>query len=171
MITKNFYNFVSGMGMQKDFYVKIPRGDEKLIAYSTASKTSFGGPFNVMCQCSKGSSSSVGQCYMGVVFGSGSTQPTIDDYCLENEIIDSLTVSCPSSTSCNETEDYVEYTATFGVTPRAEAVTISEAGVFAGSTTYGTYLVDRIVFDEPIVINPGETKQLTYTIRMNYPTA
>lgn len=115
----------------------------------------------------------------GVCFGSGTTPATKDDYILES-ILDSqsLGVTLPSAVTYNQTDEYDEYTATYGVMAKTD-VTIGEMGLVwqiyyqYGSTNnfYHFALMDRTVLDEPISIPAGESKQIVYTIRFPHPTA
>lgn len=172
MLTKNFYNYIYSVAMQKTFTGNTMPGNKTTMNYTNVSALSFYAPFECMFQHYVASSSAIGTILFGTHFGSGTTPATIDDCCLENVLNDStLAVTYPSSTSFSELEDCHEYTATFGLTPKKDAVTISEVGLFFGDSSYGVFMADRTVLEEPITINPGETKQLTYTIRMNYPTA
>ena len=108
----------------------------------------------------------------GVSFGTGTTPPKVTDYCLENPITSGLTVTSPSVAAYNQTDEYGEYTVTFGVTA-ANTVTITEIGLKCNSYFYSkddqkVVMVDRTVLDAPVTIPAGQSKQITYTIRFNY---
>ena len=108
----------------------------------------------------------------GVVFGSGTTPPTVNDYKLESTISDTLTFTKPSAVTLNETDDYWEMSATYGISTSSDK-TISEVGVFVtynGTTDISkSVMIDRTVLENPIVIPAGQSKQVTYTIRLNKP--
>lgn len=112
----------------------------------------------------------------GVRIGSGSTPATLDDFALESVITTGYSVVNQSSSSIITESDNGAVYSTYAVTNTSTTpLKISEIGLFGTLFYEGTSkvfgLLDRTVLDEPIVINPGETKSLTYTIRMNYPTA
>lgn len=108
----------------------------------------------------------------GVFFGSGTTPPTINDYCMESVIATELTIAKPSAVSLNETDDYWEMSVTYGIST-SSGKTISEVGLFAAynKTTdlSKSVMIDRTVLETPIVIPAGQSKQVTYTIRLNKP--
>lgn len=109
----------------------------------------------------------------GVIFGTGTVPPTIDDYALSGNIVTTITYSAAI-------EKIVDGE---GVTMRglytltnvgAEPVTIGEialkCGVNGSSASSNAVIVERTVLETPITIEPGGVGQVTYTIRMNYPT-
>lgn len=107
----------------------------------------------------------------GVQFGSGTTPANGTDYCLESPV--SLLFSNPSAVLTNPVPEGTEYTVTFGVST-TEDVTISEVGCFVsaigfiGSNAYDSpILIDRTVLETPITIKAGQSKQISYTIRVN----
>ena len=111
----------------------------------------------------------------GVLFGAGTTPPTNGDHKLESTITSGLTASAPSEALTTETDDYYEITATYGVYATTET-TISEIGIFCNTSTTastnsngGMFLIDRTVLETPIIIPAGQSKQVTYTIRLNKP--
>lgn len=110
----------------------------------------------------------------GVRIGSGTTPATLNDYTLEKPITSGCTFSRPSDVAVSAESDGLSAFATYAVTNTgATALGISEIGLFGqiyiGSSSSATVLLDRTVLEDPIVINPGESKQITYTIRFNYP--
>lgn len=116
----------------------------------------------------------------GVIFGDGTTPPTISDYCLSGNIISGITMSSTRSATCTENaaETSVLYTITNNNT---EAITIGEIGYigynqyYKDSTSTSSnserLLLERTVLESPITIEAGGVGQITYTLRMNYPTA
>lgn len=167
MFLKNFYTWIAQHGQQVAKTYTRCDGSTVTAEFSIIANTSFGPPFELICKTSKVSTSGIsGYAYTGTRFGSGTTPPTKDDYCLENDIGDSVTLSSQGSTSVTVTDDYVEYSATFGITAK-ETVAISEVGLFMSNYV----MVERTVLETPITIPAGQSKQVTYTIRMNYPTA
>lgn len=109
--------------------------------------------------------------YGGVIFGTGTTPPTMDDYKLSGEIIKTLVSSASCVTSVDD--DGITVTTTYTLTNTSDKeITIGEIAAFtaAGSTT-NSVMMDRTVLDTPVTIEPGGVGQITYSIRMNYPTA
>ncbi len=108
--------------------------------------------------------------YQYVRFGNGTTPATVNDYKLESQIDSGITVANPSTVTTEQTDSYISWTVTFGVSASVET-TISEIGLISKAyITNGdtATLVDRTVLDEPITIPAGQSKQITYTIRFNY---
>ena len=105
-----------------------------------------------------------------VRFGNGTTPATVNDYKLESQIDSGITVANPSAPTTEYTDNYISWTATFGVSASVET-TISEIGLISRvyrSSGVTTTLVDRTVLDTPVTIPAGQSKQITYTIRFNY---
>lgn len=106
----------------------------------------------------------------GIYLGRGTTPPTFDDYKMEDMITSG--VNCTVSVEYNDNYDAVNI---ITITNNSGAeITIGEVG--RGGHVYTTIkwiiaLLDRTVLDEPVTIPAGGVGQVTYTIRMNYPTA
>lgn len=106
----------------------------------------------------------------GVVIGSGSTPPTTNDYCMENQIT-TVTGTVGLTKSIGDNQDYASITALLTITNTgSEDITINEIGLQIKTTGNWTYLVERTVLDAPVTIASGGVGQITYSIRMNYPT-
>lgn len=115
--------------------------------------------------------------YAGVLLGDGNVPPTPSDYRLSGNIITGVVMS--ASTTATSTEDGVEKTVLYTVTNNnSKAITIGEIGYLvsvygmtkSGGTSACNVLVERTALDVPITIEPGGVGQITYTLRMNYPT-
>lgn len=117
----------------------------------------------------------------GVVFGTGTTAPTENDYKLSGDAIAGLS---NSNITMNEEATYDDSGAAITVvytisnTTGAE-ITIGEVGLLDTLKTkessvyaekYHTILWERTVLGSPVTIPAGGVGQVTYTIRMNYPT-
>ena len=103
----------------------------------------------------------------GVVFGSGTTKPTIDDIDLENRITAGLSVTCGGLNLGKVADGQYCAWASYTVTNTSEEeITISEIGVLTCYFNSGHYpiLMERTVLDEPITIPAGEQKIITYKI-------
>ena len=109
----------------------------------------------------------------GIYFGTGTTAATIDDYALSGEIISTISYSSDVQVTLND--DIAALIGTYTVTNTGtETITIGEVALMAGLGGSGVNyqaLLERTVLESPITIEPGGVGQVTYTIRMNYPTA
>ena len=112
----------------------------------------------------------------GTHIGTGTTPPTINDYCFSGDLITDFTYSC--SLTKNSDENGSSITALYTITNTGDtAFTIGEIGLTAslGNNNYSDIqyigLLERTVLETPVTIEPGGVGQVTYTIRMNYPTA
>ena len=169
MLTKNFYSFIN-------LYLINPKGTQKFI--STTGEESSNNATQIssasMPPLSSMTSYNTNSKKAGVCFGAGTTPADINDYNIKAPITTGLTVTTPSKTTENETANYKEYTATYGVTnTKSDAITITEIGlkglVYSDSSGSSVaILVDRTVLDAPVTIPAGQSKQITYTIRFNY---
>lgn len=110
----------------------------------------------------------------GAILGTGDTPPTMDDYKLSGDVIGTFTYSSAFSAECDEYG--VTMQSLFTITNTGtEAFTIKEIGLIASVGTNASeqykLLYDRTVLDSPVTIEPGGVGQVTYTIRMDFPTA
>lgn len=116
----------------------------------------------------------------GVIFGNGTEPVMFDDYCLSGDIISTFTYA--TAMSYKYDDDGVTVSATYTLTNTgSEPFTISEIGLIATSYTPGRgyqnnstvneCLIERTLLDEPVTIPAGGVGRVTYTIRMEYPTA
>lgn len=111
--------------------------------------------------------------YGGVILGTGDTPPTLDDYRLSGTVISTFAYN---SSFTSETDgDGVTMQTVFTITNTGtEAFTIKEIGLIASTGTNASeqykMLYDRTVLDNPVTIPAGGVGQVTYTIRMDFPT-
>ena len=172
MFTKNFYSFVLIKGLRTTIPQSITSTDGKVhdhvYYYNNTSDMIFGAISSFTSSATS----------YGVQIGTGTTPATIDDYKLESQLIAGVTFSGTTGASFNIDDDGCSIFTTGGVkNTGSEPISVSEIGLVSrlyngtGSSNYCCALLDRTVLEEPIVIKPKETKQLTYTIRFNYPTA
>lgn len=111
--------------------------------------------------------------YPYVMFGSGTTPPTANDYTLESPL-QKVTYS-KGTVVVTETDDKDTYMNCFNITNNnTEAISVSEVGIvvpcpYAGTTSVATkyMLIERTVFD-PVTIAPGETATIRYEIVVNW---
>ena len=173
MLTKNFYNWLLATTSRKTVAngVVDTKGVVHTICTGNTSYERIFSGANII----RASNSTA----EGVRIGTGTTPATADDYNLEATIESGYSQAYADSVSINVDADGVSVFASIAVTNTStEALTISEIGLAGkvcnssgSSNNTCLALIDRTVLEEPITINPNETKQLTYTIRMNYPTA
>lgn len=114
--------------------------------------------------------------YGGVIFGTGTTSPTRDDYCLSGDIITTISTSSIGGFTKDDDGLTGEYTYTVTNTGSSD-ITIGEIGLITSTYSNTSYtaaeykfLVERTVLETPITIPAGGVGQITYTIRMNFPT-
>ena len=103
---------------------------------------------------------------MRIVVGTGDTEPTVNDYHLENDVTASLTLVNGTFGNRASRGDFPSTIATFK-NDTVNAITIKEVGLeftFRYSSSYhAMVLVSRKVIT-PITINPGETYTFTHYI-------
>lgn len=166
MLTKKFYAYMRAFMQSVSCNFVLTDGSVGGFNHTQMIQSACRSPFVAIAMYSPGVNSA------GVYFGTGTTAPTVDDYCLENPIVSELTVTTPSAVTYNRTSDYEEYTVTFGVTTN-NTVTITEIGlkchVYSYNSDSRVIMIDRTILNNPIEILAGESKQITYTIRFNYP--
>lgn len=112
--------------------------------------------------------------YSGVVFGTGTAPVTFDDYTLSGTEITSYTYSRTVTKSVDELG--MSITGLYTITNTSnESFTIGEVGLrctYNGSSgSSNIIMIERTVLESPVTIPAGGVGQVTYTIRMNYPTA
>ena len=109
-----------------------------------------------------------------VMFGTGDTPPTINDYNLSGNIITGLVATKATTNLINS--DSLSISTLYTLTNTgAEPVTIKEVGLGQSFKYHGSSenscLIDRTVLDTPVTIPAGGVGQVEYTITFNYPTA
>jgi hypothetical protein len=111
----------------------------------------------------------------GVVFGTGTTPPTIDDYKLSGDLI--TTINCTVSVEKGFDDTGAVINAWYAVTNTgSEKITIGEIGLMCSlystsSTADDKGFIERTVLDKPITIEPGGIGYIAYPIRFDLPAA
>lgn len=171
MLTKNFYNWVIVNTTRKN----ITGG---MVTYSgSVNNSAYYQGTSSAYLLDKIGTFSVFDGNSGVVFGTGTTPATIDDYKLESPIYNGFTRTGGGNGAMSVDDKGISFFAVYGITNTGtDNLVISEIGLFGNlyytsNTATECCLLDRTVLETPITIAPNESKQLTYTIRMNYPTA
>lgn len=103
-----------------------------------------------------------------IVLGSGTTEPTPENYRLESQITTNL--SC-DSVSVSRNTTVKTYTATFSNSGTSD-ITVTEIGYVSRilytysnwNYIYDNFLMDRTVLDTPITIPSGESRTVTYEL-------
>lgn len=110
----------------------------------------------------------------GVIIGTGTTPPTLDDYYLSGDLITGYTYSAAVSNTYDG--DRVTITALYTITNTSAAdFTVGEIGLIANLYQYNDAsgdkkaLLERTVLDSPVTIPAGGVGQITYTITIEYP--
>ena len=114
----------------------------------------------------------------GIIFGTGDTPPTFNDYRLSGDIIQGLTAQVAIDANTTSNGCYRKFIITVQNTT-SEAKTIREIGYIRrapaqkanGGTIIIYPLVERTVLDNPVTIPANGFGQVEYTITFNYPTA
>ena len=168
MLTKNFYNYMLSKMAKRTITNGLVTTSgavcDAVFGANTTSDNMLNYIFHLVAT----------QNTQGVTIGNGTTPATADDYKLESINDTGFSVVTPSGAAITKDDDGVSIFATYAITNTGtEALVISEIGLtgrlYVSSST-DSALLDRTVLDTPITINPGEAKNLTYTIRLNYPT-
>ena len=111
----------------------------------------------------------------GVLFGTGDTPASLDDYKLAGAVIQNIAASIHKTYSYSEAQPSLK--AVYTITNNNEAaITIKEVALNLrfdhnsnGNST--GCIIDRTVLDTPVTIPAGGVGQVEYTITLNLPTA
>ena len=107
----------------------------------------------------------------GVLFGGSDVVPNIKDNKL-NSLISGLSGTAAVTTTVDSTNCLTTISSVLTITNGNDTdVTINEIGLNLNYTGNWSFLVERTVLDAPLTIPAGGIGKVTYTIRMNYPTA
>ena len=107
-----------------------------------------------------------------VVLGTGNEPPALSDYKLSGDIVTGFGSNVSFSGENAGDETYSQGTAVMTITNNNETdITIGEVGIVYQTGSSYSVLFERTVLESPITIPAGGVGQVTYTIRMNYPTA
>ena len=102
----------------------------------------------------------------GVIFGKGTTQPTINDYKLSGSIVN---VSASSNVALEATDNEFILKSTHVIHNTSDSeITISEVGLIASLGSYNNSdykcLLEHTLLDTPVTIPAGDVGKITYTI-------
>lgn len=174
MLTNNFYLGLASTLVYQD------RNYEKMVSL-TGAKNPFSSsdsirPFNTVNGIIQANGLAENYGGMGgLIIGTDDTPPTVDDYCLGNQIKTGFTSTTRmpknNSTDKNSIQDSMKFTCSITITNTStEDLVIKELGYIRGNSNASSQaLFDRIVFDTPITIAPNATKTLEYSLCMPQP--
>ena len=114
-----------------------------------------------------------------ICLGQGNTEVSYDDYKLSGDVVENKLIQVSNEVIYeNNSKEFVHTLIATYTNSTDEVVTINEWGLYASndfggsSTLKGIYsnndnsiLLTREVLDEPVVIEPGTTATLTFTLR------
>lgn len=172
MLTKNYYKVLSGcftFNPIKTRYVGKSGTAYEVYQYSssdTLQRVRHALGFNKMDTLSQDLSS----VSSGIVLGTGTAKPTLDDYYLSGDMVTGVTATV--SVSFEDVGGAILKSAILSITNGGtEEITIGEVAYFhyMAQGSDPVIMLDRTVLDNPVTIAPGAIGQVTYTIRMNYP--
>jgi hypothetical protein len=177
MLTKNFYNTLAASGANLGMVgaVKGTKGDD--FKYYSGSSAGSNAPLYFFGM--NGVTTNAHPTAGCVAVGTGKTPATPDDVMLESPVTSGVSIATQNAVSYSKDDSGVHLCATYGIrNTGSDPLEISEIGCFgtvktySGSTSITTvFLVDRTVLETPVVIPPRESRQITYTISLRYPTA
>ena len=175
MITNNYLSALFGYATNAPLRMVDYKGNTRYgICYSTRQA----GLEFTYCMDNVFNNINLGNAMNNVVFGSGNEPATSNDYTMA--FITGLTATLVKSVASDD--NGASSTGVFTITnSNSNEVTISEVGIFSklytrgtadatGASYSGPFLLERTVLDTPVTIPAGGIGQVTYTIRMNYPT-
>jgi hypothetical protein len=153
--------------------------DGSYSTYTASLITALTTPIDASSNIKNGINSS-GNVPNGVIFGTGTTPPSLDDYCFSGTAIDNLTtsnVTLVRTNECTENNSKISMEYTISNTTGAD-ITIGEIGLLipisakktgSNSTYYYSLLIERSVLDSPVTILAGGVGRVIYTLQMNFP--
>lgn len=154
-------------GVKTDF-VKDETGSEITVDFGT-SDYPYGNiaVVNAFNNIGKNATNSLGKVFIKV--GTGNTEATANDYCLDVE--ESTNLTCDSVSKAFTNALTKTFTATFSNSSSSD-ITITEMGLFGifprqmeNSYVWGSpVMLDRTVLSSPITIPAGQSKAITYEI-------
>lgn len=178
MFTKNWYKLMALNVFNTTTSFKKPDGSDKshsgasnhaLMAIGGSATSYNGNGYYApqMCRVLKSLTSGLG----GVVFGTGNTPPTIEDYTLSGSIITTFSASVAVTKSVDDDGGSITGIYTL-VNTASDEITVSEVALLAPYYPGDGYMVmvERTVLDSPLVIPANGVGQITYTVKLVYPT-
>lgn len=167
MVTRNWYNGLKSQTMG----VVIPNGYTQVggTKQPTSSESNQNAAYNIIWAFRQRNFTLKisGGFSPGIIVGSGTTPPTIDDYKLESMI----TAGLSASVVAQGTDSYIRILTITNTSDHD--ITISEIGTlgvgYYNQSTSFPMLVDRTVLDTPVTIPAGGIGKIEYEIKINLP--
>lgn len=113
-----------------------------------------------------------------IVFGTGTTPPTVNDTTLSGDVITGINITClTGSKKITANEKGVTVTNVYTIfNNNSNAITVGEIAWFGSAYTTSSGLNDAVMFDrsvlpEPVTIPVGATALIEYTIDFSFPIA
>ena len=174
MLTKNWY-ILQSLHMLADS--KQQQTDLKPLDWNGQSKANYY-PYktNVSIQPAMNSvKTDLTRHTQGVLFGTGDTPASLDDYKLAGDMIQNIAASIHKTYSYSEAQPNLK--ALYTITNNNEAaITIKEVALnvqytYNSNGSTSGCVIDRTVLDTPVTIPAGGVGQVEYTFTFNLPTA
>ena len=172
MLTNNFYKAVAGAlcdNTERNMHEMVRTNGTVTKDLSTSAVHAEMNPFCYSTNVySANTSQLLGTNGGGIIIGTGTTPPTVNDYKLENQITSGFgsTTSFPNSYSAVYNAKGIVSCCTITNSSQTDNLVINEIGYIKGRAGYWNILYDRIVLDTPITIAPGATKTIEYRLNM-----
>jgi hypothetical protein len=178
MFTNNYIEYQKALLTNGTRWVKLRGGDDVTISGQYSANGGLAGWMKTVRPSYESPASagatSYDRTYAGLYFGTGTTPPTKGDYTIESRASANLSVSAGSLMSYKDDDGNYVYYVDYAITNTGTDTTqISEICLFipmtssSSSTSYYCVLAERTVLDEPIVIEGGKAKVVTYKITFN----
>jgi hypothetical protein len=175
MLTKNFWSLASQLlgrynnSSKSVVLTNTSGGTASETPYSSTAK-----PYTVLGSVCLPKVTNYGNSH-GVFYGRGRTPATMDDYTMEDPILDgSITTSegGPGALTVALNEDHLRISGVHQLTNNtAEDIYIWEVGLHILFATGGkAYMLEHTVLEEPIVVPAGNTISTEYVIKFPYGT-
>lgn len=178
MITQNFINLMkcilstAGSNMSYNVPIKNASGNTYYLNFRRYN----GFPWSVTTSVSFYTQSSA----TGILLGSGTTEPTVNDYFLQNYITSGFSANVTTNAGVDNNGDvYTDFLITITNTGNS-TITIGEIGYIqylacastVGSTSSSTsnFLLDRTVLSTPVEIAPGDYETIRYRLKTSIPS-
>lgn len=165
MFLKNYYNYIAYKNGFQNVNSSCTVTDNKGTA-RTVNSSSTQMILDYALQCIPTSEGGT-----GIHFGSGTTEPTFNDYKLESRI-DNSNFTALSSVTTIVDEEKITFTSLITLTNiSTSALMISEIGLCDRCSSSQYVYIERSLLETPIALEPNEVAQITYTIVWNLKTA
>jgi hypothetical protein len=177
MITSNFINLMKSIlsSAQSNKSYNVPIKDTTgTTRYLNFRRDSGGFPYNL----STSVSTNLPSLTRGIVLGSGTSEPTVNDYFLENYLTSDFSANTTVAAGVDNGDVYTDFIITITNTGNS-TLTIGEIGyvqyiactstVGQTSSSTSSCLLDHTVLDTPVEIAPGDYETIRYRLNTSSP--